>query len=342
MKKVRLTVIWAAILASCLLIFAFAEDTGKLVQGTESDARIIYNGREAVLGLKPVLINGSNYLSVRAVSSLFEKNIYWDSSKNEIVITDKTNPQLEYLNSELALKDKSIQELEAKLKKLESRTVSEERLSIEELQEKINNEFGSYEGVSYRVILSGNEDEIRTIFEIDLSKDRSSWNSLSTKERNELVEEVAEVIMEEYSSAKIKGYCKDISDSRILFPFYYNWDDELVKGYYKNYSTISIIEEEFNNKYDDYLKGIHFTFALKGNDSIMKFTAYIQRDRFGKGWDSLSDNTLKSFMKKLCGEIAGKFEECYIFGYIYDTDNNEELAFCEQTVEGDFVFGREE
>jgi len=342
MKKARLTVIWAAILLSCLLVFAFAEDTGKIVQGTESDARIIYNGKEAVLGLKPVLINGSNYLSVRAVSSLFEKNIYWDSSKNEIVITDKTNPQIEYLSSELALKDKSIQELEAKLKKLEIKTASAERLSIEELQEKINNDFGSYGGVSYRVILSGNEDEIRTIFEIDLSEDRSSWGSLTTKERYELVEEVAQVIMEEYASAKIKGYYKDISDSRVLFPFYYNWKDELVKGQYKNYSTISAIEEEFNNEYDDYLKGIHFTFTLKGNDNIMKFTAYIQRDRFGEKWDSLSDNSLKNFMRKLCRDLTEEFKECCIYGYIYDTDNNEELAFCEQTVEGDFVFGRED
>ena len=282
MKRTGLTTIWAAILASCLLIFAFAEDTGKIVQGTESDARIIYNGKEAVLGLKPVLINGSNYLSVIAVSSLFEKNIYWDSSKNEIIITDKTNPQLEYLSSELALKDKTIQELEVKLKKLESKAESAERLSIEELQEEINNEFGNYEGVSYKVILSGNEDEIRTIFEIDLSRDRSSWNSLSAKEKYELVEEVAEVIMEEYASAKIKGYYKDISDSRILFSFYYNWEGELVKGNYENYSAISILEEEFNNEYDDYLKGIHFTFTLKGNDNITEFTAYIQRDRFRK------------------------------------------------------------
>jgi len=342
MKRTGLTTIWAAILASCLLIFAFAEDTGKIVQGTESDARIIYNGKEAVLGLKPVLINGSNYLSVRAVSSLFEKNIYWDSSKNEIIITDKTNPQLEYLSSELAIKDKTIQELEAKLKKLESKAVSTERLSIEELQEKINNEFWNYEGVSYRVILSGNEDEIRTIFEIDMSRDKSSWNSLSAKERYELVEEVAEVIMEEYASAKIKGYYKDISDSRILFSFYYNWEGELVKGNYENYSAISILEEEFNNEYADYLKGIHFTFTLKGNDNITEFTAYIQRDRFRKEWNSLSDKSLKNFMEKLCSDIAGEFEECYIYGYIYDTDSNEELAYCEQTVEGDFVFGRED
>lgn len=209
MKKVRLAVIWIAILLSCILMFTFAEDRGKVVQGTESDARIIYNGKEAVFGIKPVLIDGSNYLSVRVISSLFDKNIHWDSNKNEVIITDKTNPELEYLSSELALKDKSIQELEAKLKKLESKTVIVKRLSIEELQEKINNEFGKYEGVSYRVILSGNEDEIRTIFEIDLSKDRSSWNSLTTKERYELVEEVAEVIMEEYVSANqglLQGY----------------------------------------------------------------------------------------------------------------------------------------
>jgi hypothetical protein len=47
-------------------------------------------------------------------------------------------------------------------------------------------------------------------------------------------------------------------------------------------------------------------------------------------------------MEKLCSDITREFNECYVYGYIYDTDSNEELAFCEQTVEGDFVFGREE
>lgn len=342
MKKVRLAVTWTAILLSCLLMFAFAEDRGKVVQGTESDARIIYNGKEAVFGIKPVLIDGSNYLSVRVISSLFDKNIYWDSNKNEVIITDKTNPQLEYLNSELALKDKSIQELEAKLKKLESKTSNIKRRSVDELQEKINNEYGEYEGVSYRVILSGNEDEIRTIIEIDLSKDKSSWNRLPTNGRYELVEEVAAVISEEYASAKIKGYYKDISQSRKLVPFYYDWKDELVRGHYKNHSTISIIEEEFNYKYDDYFKGIHFTFALKGNDSIMEYRAYIQKDRFGIEWNSLPDNSVKNFMRKLCNDITGELKDCYIYGYIYDTSSDEELAFCEQTVEGDFVFSRED
>ncbi|MEA4847922.1 MAG: stalk domain-containing protein [Clostridiaceae bacterium] len=341
MKKVRSAAIWTAIL-SCLLIFAFAEDVEKAVQGTVSDARIIYNGKEAELGIKPVLIEGSNYLSVRVVSSLFDKNIYWDQNKNEILISDKTNPQSEYLASELAVKNKSIEELEAKVKKLEKDLQSGKKPSIEELQEKINDEYGGYEGVSYRVILSGNEDEIRVRIEIDLSRDKSSWNRLSTDGKDELIEEITSVIAEEYASAKIKGYFKDISASKKMNPFYYDWKSELVKGNYANYSTISIIEEKMNSEYEDYFPGIHLTFTLNGNDSIAECTAYIQKDRFEEKWDALPDNSVKNLMRKLCNDINKEFKECYIYGYIYDTDSNEELAFCEQTVEGDFVFGRED
>jgi len=342
LKKKGYTAICIVIVLSILLMFTFAEDMAKVVQGIESNARIIYNGKEADIGIKPIIVDGSNYLSVRVISSLFDKNIYWDQNKNEILITDKTNPQLEYLTSELAAKDRSIKELEEKVKKLENNMAKPGKLSIEELQEKINNEYGEYEGVSYKVILSGNEYEIRTIFEIDTSKDKKEWNSLSTNKRYELIEEVAAVIMEEYPSAKIKGYYKDISLSKKLAPFYYNWKSELVKGHYNNYSTISIIEERFNNQYDDYFKGVHFTFTLKGNDSNMEYKAYIQKGSFKGAWNSIPDKSVEIFMRKLCSEIKNEFKECYIYGCIYDTDGDEELAFCEQTVEGDFVFHKED
>ncbi|MDD4504298.1 MAG: hypothetical protein PHS15_05670, partial [Clostridiaceae bacterium] len=77
MKKVRLIAIWTAVLLYCLLMFIFAEDKTKFVQASESNARIVYNGKEASIGIKPVLIEGCNYLSVRVISSLFDKNIYW-------------------------------------------------------------------------------------------------------------------------------------------------------------------------------------------------------------------------------------------------------------------------
>jgi hypothetical protein len=323
-------------------MFASAEENTTAVQGEKSNARIIYNGEEVDLGLKPILIEGYNYLSVRVISSLFNKSIYWNQSENEILISDKTDPQLENATSDLITKNKRIEELEAKVKALEKDILIGEKLSIRELQDKINDNYGEYEGVLYRVILSGNEDEIRVKIEIDLSRDKSEWDSLSVTGRDELIKEVCDIIYEEYDLAKIKGYFKNISDSRELSPFYYNWLGELEKGHCPNYSTISIIEDKLNDDYDDYFKDIHLTFALNGNDNIAEYTIYIHKDRFEDEWKVLSDNTVKNLMSRLCSEIVSEFKECYIYGYIYDTDNNRDLAFCERTVDGDFIFGMEQ
>lgn len=342
MKKFRLTAIWTAVLLSCILMFTFAEDLAKAVQAYESDATIVYNGKEANLGIKPVLIDGCNYLSVRIISSLFNKNIYWDQNENKILISDKTDPQLESIASELAAKNKRIEELEAKVKKLENDMTNRRKPSIRELQERINDEYGEYEGVTYRVILSGNEDEIRVKLEIDLSRDKSAWSRLTSSEKEEFIKDVCDVIAGEYGSAKIKGYFKDISASKKLSSFHYNWNGELGKSYYRNYSTISTIEDRFNDNYDGYFNGIHLTYALIGNDNRVEYTIYIQKNRFEEKWDKLSDSVLKNFMKKLCSEINGEFRECHILGYVYDTDSYSELAYCEQVPEGDFNFYREQ
>jgi len=321
-------------------MFTFAEDITKVIQATGSNARVMYNGKETSLEIKPVLVEGYNYLSIRALASLFDKNIDWDQEENKILILDRTNPVLESLNSELAAKNKSIAELEDKVEKLESDLASIKKLSLRELQYKINNEYGEYEGVTYRVILSGNEDEIRVKIEVDLSRDKSSWSRLTIKKRKELANEVYHEIAGEYGSAKIKGYIKDIEGSKRLMSFQYTWQGEFGESNYRNYSTISTLEESFNNDYDSYFNDIHFTFALNGNDNRVEYTIYIQKNRFEEKWDNLSDGTLKNFMKKLCSEINNEFRECHINGYVYDTDSSSELAFCEQVPEGTFTFER--
>ena len=249
---------------------------------------------------------------------------------------------LENLKSELSVKNNSIAELQDKVKKLENDIIIGKKLSIRELQDKINDEYGEYGGVTYRVILSGNEDEIRVKIEVDLSRDKSSWTRLTGTKREELIEEVCSEIAGEYGFAKIKGYIKDIADSKKLMTFHYTWQGELGESYYRNYSTISTLEDKFNNDYDGYFNGIHFTFALNGNDNRVEYAIYIQKNRFEEKWDNLSDGALKNFMKKLCTEINSEFKECYVFGQVYDTDSGSELAFCEQIPEGVFTFDREQ
>ena len=342
MKNTRHLVIWTVIILSCLLMFAFADDITKVMQAAESNARIVYNAKEVSLGLKPFSIEGSNYLSVRALAVLFDKNIDWNQKEQKIIISDKPNAAMDSLKSELDTKNKSILELQDKLKKLETDIASSKKLNIRELQEEINNEYGEYAGVTYKVILSGNEDENRVKIEVDLSKDKSAWSRLTGTKREELVKEVCGVIVGEYNFAKIKGYIKDIAVSKKLMTFQYTWQGELGTTIYRNFSTISTLEDKFNNDYDGYFNGIHFTFTLNGNDNRVEYTIYIQKSRFEEKWDDLSDGALKNFMKKLCSEINNEFKECYIYGYVYDTDSSSELAFCEQVPAGAFTFDREQ
>ncbi len=340
MRSIRYFTIWTAILLSCLLIFTFADDMAKVIQAAESKAGVAYNGKEVSLGIKPVLVEGYNYLSVRALAELFDKNIDWNQKEQKIIISDKPDPVLENLKSELDAREKGITELQNKVKGLENDIISKKKLSISELQDLINSETGEYEGVSYRVILSGYEDEVRVKLEVDLSLDKAAWGHISTNEKKEMLKEICNPIMGEFGYTKVKGYIKDIASSRKLTTFYNTPEGDIEIGTYKNYSTISTLEDRFNDDYADHFKGIHFTFALKGNENMVEYRVFIQKSKFEEKWDKLSDNTLKSFMKRLCSEINNEFKGSHISGYVYDTGSGSELASCEQLPDGEYSFSR--
>ncbi len=342
MKNTRHLTIWTLIILSCLLMFTFADDITKVIQAVESNAKIVYNQKEVTLGTKPVSIQGYNYLSVRALAVLFDKNIDWNQKEQKIIISDKPNTALEGLKSELAAKDISIAELQGKVKKLENDMASSKKLSIRELQDEINRMLGEYGGIYYKVVLSGNEDEIRVKIEVDLSMNSSTWSRLSSAEREELAQEVCDWIAVEYDFAKIKGYVIDIAESKILMPFQDNWQGELKRSNYTNYSNISSLEDKLNEGYANYFEGIHLSIALRGNDNNVEYTLNIQESRFHEEWEELSDTTLKNFMKRLCSRINSEFSECYVLGYVYDTDSESVLAQCEQIPEGAFTFDREQ
>ena len=342
MKNIKQFIIWTGIALSCLLTFTFADDITKVIQAAESNAKVVYNGKEVNLGAKPFLIEGSNYLSVRALAVLFEKNIDWNQKEQKVIISDKPNMSLEGLKSELAAKDKSIAELQDKARKLENDIASSRKLDVRELQDEINHMLGEFSEVYYRVVLSGNEDEIRVKIEVDLSVNSSSWSRLSSTEREELAQEVCDWIASEYDFAKIKGYIIDIDESEILMPFQNNWKGDIERSNYTNYSNISRLEDRLNEDYANYFEGMHISIALRGNDNNVEYTMNIQESRFNEEWEDISDSTLKSFMKSLCIRINSEFSECYVFGYVYDTDSESELAYCEQIPDKEFIFQREQ
>lgn len=335
MKMPRYITIWIVIILSGLFTFAFAAEIVDNADTAGPNTRIIYNGTEVKLEDKLVQTEGGCYLPVEALAELFNKSIQWNQQEQLVTISDKPDIVMEKLKAELAARDKSIADLEKELE-------AAKRLSLAELQALINDQCGEYEGVICKTILSGNEDEIRVKLEIDLSRDKASWNSLSINKRKDMLKGICNVIASEYANARIKGYIKDISVSKKLVTFFQSYEDEVVFGTYKNYNTVSVLEDRFNNDYDDYFNGMHLTFALNGNDERITYTVYVRKDRFKDRWDSISEGTLKNFMKKLCSEIRKEFAGCNITGSIFDTDGSKRLSVCEQYGEEAFSFSLEQ
>lgn len=339
MKAAMKSTFLIAILLTCLICFVYA---GEVKEAVISDAKIIHNSSEIDMKVKPVTIDGYFYFPLNAVADLFTKSIEWNSAENKLIIRDMSNPIMESMVMKIAEKDNTIKELHNKIKELENQINADKRLSLKELQEQINNEYGEYEGVTYKVLLSGNEDEIRVKVEINLDKDGSSWKRLSIGKRKEMLEEICGMINGDYYEARIKGYVKDISGSKRLLSFYSLNNNEIVIGNYRNFSTISTLEDRFNNDYSRYLNNIHLSFRLQGNENCIKYYADIQLDEFEDKWEKLSDNTVKNFMKKLCSEIIKTFgSDCAVYGYFYDIDSGNELANCSQLPEEEFEFWME-
>jgi len=342
-KNVRDIIVWIVVTLLCLSFAVAADDVGKTVNAYESAVRIFYNGKQAALMAKPVLVEGENYLSLRDLAGLLGMNIEWNQKEQTVTISDGSGTMLESMKSELAARDESIKELEEKVKKLEIELNISKRLSNTELQSLINREYGIYEGVTCITYISGNSDEIRTKTDVDLRNDKAAWDSLSTDKKKLLFKGISDIISREYKNVKVKGYVKDIGSVRILAEYSNTYNGEIKLGGYKNYDTISTVEEILNEDYDHYLNGIYMTYTLDGNDNGIKYSVYIKLDKYSDRWNKLTDDAVKNFMKMLCNKIDREFKrKCHFEGAIYDSNSEKPLAFCEQKVEGDFYFSREQ
>ncbi|MGE5631207.1 MAG: hypothetical protein ACM3TR_08950 [Caulobacteraceae bacterium] len=325
---------------ACFSIWTFADGIRKVVQGEEIDAKVIYNGNEVILGQKPISVNGYNYLSISALSNLFGKDMEWNQKENKISIKDRINPAEQSLKEQLAAKDKSIAEMQQKIANLEQELSLKKVLTLEGLESKINSEMAMYKDLPYKVMLSGNQDEIRLKVILDLSADSSEWYGLSSYEKMELLKNVSDVITGEYPNAKIKGFIKDISKGNKLMSFYSTPKGDIKTGYYKSYNPISTIEDKFNDEYAKYFSGICMIYNINGSENKVDFSVGISHYKYGEEWDKITDYRVKSFMSKLSGDIRAQFRECEINGIIYDTDTKEELASSQISPGKSFDFTR--
>ncbi|MMZ68675.1 hypothetical protein D1872_313900 [compost metagenome] len=88
-------------------------------------------------------------------------------------------------------------------------------VSLSELRDDLNDDYGTYNDVNFNIYLSGDEDDVTV--EVYVYED--DWTSLSSSRRSSFVDNLIGDIEDAYPNAYISGYIYDEDDSSTIERF---------------------------------------------------------------------------------------------------------------------------
>ena len=299
----------------------YASQAKKMIEATYQDIKIVYNGNEVAVDAQnePFTIKGTTFIPLRQMGELYNKNVQWDAVNHKILITDKApvvvpdTSQVIALKVEIANKDARIKQLEQQL--ADAKKSSSKKGDLDDLEDQLNDDYEDYyDGdLDASIELSGDEDEIDVLIEVD----EDEWDDLSTRERENLIENIVDDILEEFEDADVAGTVEDGSTTLLSFTADSDGDVE--------YEDLDSLEDELNDDYKDYFDGIRLSIELSGDTEDIKFRVNIALDDYQDEWDDLDSSDIDDLYDDIVDDIENVFSSADIEGDIYDTDNDEIL-----------------
>ncbi len=322
-KRMAVIITTVLVLSLSLTSVAFAEGTYKNLRAWFGDIKIFSNNQQIQIDPKPFMVDNTTYVPLRALSNIFNKNINWDGTNLRIDITDKPDQNtayMTYLSQQLAERQTKIKELEAKVAQLEAElaiTNKGSKYTLRQLEDYLNDEYGTYEKISFDIELYGDKDDIEVEIYVDLDDYYSRWNSLTSTKIKSFIEDIVDDILSNYKNADVTGFIEDSYNDKELVEFYLNTKGKLVvnaNASSKQTYDIDDLEDYLNKNYD-YYEGVYFDIALSGSKSQIRVYATAGRDYL----DDLYTSEIKSYLKELYSEISYEYPDADIYGYIEDT-----------------------
>lgn len=342
-KNKRKTV---ALLAVALLL-AFSLCSTSFAAGTSTPAqivKIILNGQQVPTDINPIMQNGSVFVPIRMISTLFNKDVAWDNTLSAVKINDKAGEttkdaeiaalkkQVEELKSQLANKDMQIIILQNQL------TASDDLMDIDDLEDQLNKDHDEYKDVEFDITLSGDEDDVTVTVDVDLDDFEDEWDDLTTSNKTSYLQGICDDILDAYEDADISGKIRDVSTSskKTILTFTVSSSGKVSI----DADELSDLEEDLDDYYCDYFDAIDLSIELEGDEDDITYFINVDYDEFEDEWDDLDDTDIKNLMKHIYQDIEDEYDDADITGYVFDTDAEENLAKYYQTSSGTEKFTR--
>lgn len=352
-KRWKITLTASLLIVLLLTSLSYAagnKKTKKMLEAWYGSINIIYNGQNVTTQFEPFVANNTSYVPLRTISTVFNKDVEWNTSTNTATITDKTDDSVIYLQNQLSMKDLEINTLKREVERLgnDDRGKNKNDKSLNSLEKDLNRSYDKHEKIDFEITLKGDSKKIDVRIDVDLSKDRSRWNDFSDKKREKFIQNICDDILHEFSNADIEGNIRDTDDRRDVLTFYTKSNGDVVlddkydkKDKNKNKNTsLKSLEKDLDKEYRNYFKDVPIEVELKGSTNDVKYTINVDYKEYKKEWKNLSDSEIKRLMSNIYDDIEDEWRKADIKGYAYDEYDKSDLAEYYKTSGGKDKFNR--
>ena len=308
---------WLVVFIATVIVFGsflvptgFAADNLTTIKGWFADIKIFSNNQQIKMDVKPFVINGTTYVPVRFISEMLNKDVSWNQADYRIDITDKYDENYYNILKQITEKQTKINELEAKIKQLEAELETKKYSvsNLTDLEKYLNKEHGLYEKVGFEIDLSGTTKDIKVKIYVDRD-DNYRWNSLTTSDIEDYVQDIVDDIQYDFKDAKITGFIENDYTGKQVVDFYLNSRGKLVvdTNYYGSSGSIYDLDdmEYYLNDHYDVYKNVYFDIELSWDKNDIRVDVYVDEYE----WNDLSIYYQEQFLEELYYDINCDFPD---------------------------------
>ena len=333
MRKTKLKILSAFVVAAVatfsVVTIGQAAGTKKMLEAWFGLSNVKYNGVDYTQKLQPFAVNDYTYVRLRDLLEIFDKNFYWDQATRTVVISDKADPNqatIDSLKLQLEGKNFQISQLEQRIQELEAQLDKKKVVDLDDLEEQLNDDYGKYKNIKFKIALSGDEDEITVKISVDLDDYGDKWKKLSSKDKKNYLQDICDDILDEYEDADIEGYIKDSSRSGTYKLVTFSVDSDGDVDMDEEDDELADLEDELNDEFGDALGDVPVSIELEGDEDEITFTVEVNLKKYDDEWDDLDEDEIEDFLYDIYYYIEDEYDDAEITGYIYDTYEEENLV----------------
>ncbi|ATW26016.1 copper amine oxidase N-terminal domain-containing protein [Candidatus Formimonas warabiya] len=312
-KKKKIIAIMVAVLVLSLSFSttSFAASISATLNAQFKALKILLNGQQVTMESQPIIVNGSTYLPLRAFANLFNKNVDWNATLQQVTITDKPDNLVTSLQAQIKEKDNQILVLQTQL------AAKSGGKSLSDMEKQLNRDYEDYEKMDVSITLSGSTSKITV--KVDIG-DEDDWDDLSSTKQTKLLQYIADDLNDEYDDPDISGTVRD--GSTTLKTFTVNSSGTVKIS--SSSSSLSNFADELEDDYDELGDIDKLSISLSGSTSgTITFTVKIKYSSFEDEWDELDDDEIEDFMLDIQGDIEDEYDDADVKGYIKDSSDSD-------------------